>query len=97
MKNKTLLGLIIILLSGFISVSGQNDCSCKKMIEKIDSISVVKNIKYCYLNKATGHDKKIKFVFDGPFLVLDNEYYNIEKLLSFIVREDYIEFYFQPY
>ena len=90
-------------------VNGQTDCT-KDLIHKIDSISKSKNIengkiqfhRVTSLGDATSTDsyslsRKQKFSFDGPFLIMGDNYYNMNKLLFFFIKEDYIEFYFQGY
>ncbi len=80
------------------------------MIAKIDSISNARNIENgmvkfhrvtSYGESSTtdsyGLTKKQKFSFDGQFLVIGSSYFNMDKLLFFFIREDYIDFYFQGY
>lgn len=46
-------------------------------------------------NESYKYSLKQKFEFDGPFIVFNESYFNIEKLLYFVVWEDYFEFHFQ--
>lgn len=101
--------LVIILSLGF-NVYGQDNCSYQQMIAKIDSISKVKNIEQgiikFYRVSSIGESTRTEsytlsakrvYKFDGPFLVVEGSYFNMDKLLFFFVKEDYIEFYFQGY
>jgi hypothetical protein len=110
MNSKRVFAVIVMLTFVLINVFGQDDCSYKTLVAKIDSIMKVKNIelgmvKFHRVTSAGEStttesyvlNKKYKFVFDGPFLVVGGSYYNLNKLLFFFIREDYIEFYFQGY
>jgi hypothetical protein len=87
---------------------GQSDCNCKQMILTIDSIAKSRNIenasvKYksptSFMDKPTLENsvlsKNQKFYFKGQFLVIGDSYYNVEKLLYFNIKENYIEFFIQ--
>jgi hypothetical protein len=72
------------------------------MINKIDSIAIANDIILgeVIFNKTTtdiGQDwtAKSEFRFDGEFLVLDGIYYNMNKLLYFYIKKDYLGFVFQ--
>jgi hypothetical protein len=101
--------VLFVLIFGFNSY-GQDNCNYKEMTTKIDSISRVKNIelgtiKILDVTNAFGKTitmqriltKESKFHFDGQFLVTENKYFNINKLLYFYIRKDVLEFYFQGY
>ncbi len=101
--------VLFVLLIGY-SAYGQSDCDCKQMIAKIDSIAKARNIENGIVkfhrvtsngDSSTTNDfdlsKKQKFSFDGQFLVVGNSYFNMDKLLFFFIRKDYIDFYFQGY
>jgi hypothetical protein len=105
-----LLVLLIIVLLGFTTVYAQENAS-QKLIDKIDSITKAKGIEngivsmHRLTSNATGTYTETyniqktpqKFFFDGQFLVMNKGYYNIDKLLYFFIRENYIDFYFQEY
>jgi hypothetical protein len=87
---------------------GQRDCNCKQMILTIDSIAKSRNIenatmKYksptTFMDKPTLENSSLskiqKFHFQGQFLVIGDSYYNLEKLLYFNIKENYIEFFIQ--
>lgn len=85
-----------------LSLHGQCGCNVDRMIDKIDSISNVKNIHLgqVIFNKSTNDlgqmwSEKSEFRFDGDFLVLNEVYYNMNKLLYFSIKKKYIEFAFQ--
>lgn len=102
---KLLLQLSIVLLITIVKVdlaSAQCDCSIKQMITQIDSIANSRNIKLgrVVFNKTASDEEadwtlKLSYKFEGEFLVLDDTYYNLNKLLCFIIRKDYFEFAFQ--
>lgn len=109
MKTLRKIVVFLILLTGF-SAYGQNNCGYQQIITTIDSISKVKNIetgivKVFYITNLFDETKttienltyKSRFYFDGQFLVIENKYFNINKLLYFCVEEDIIEFFFQAY
>lgn len=101
--------VLFVLMIG-CSAYGQGDCGYKQMIAKIDSISKARNIEngMVKFHRVTSNGessttdsydltKKQKFSFDGQFLVMGNSYFNMNKLLFFFIRQDYIDFYFQGY
>lgn len=80
------------------------------MIAKIDSISDARNTKLEIIkaplitnrfdNTTTEQSNLTKigyFNFDGNLLVLDDKYFNINKLLNFYIKQGVFEFYFQGY
>ncbi len=80
------------------------------MITKIDSISKAKGIERGLVryhevtstfDKTSTWETKLtsinKFKFDGQFLVIEDTYFNLDKLLYFYIKKDYFEFYFQGY
>lgn len=102
--------LIIILLFIGFNAFGQNDGSSKLMIAKIDSISKVKGIKLGQVKillvsnmfdntqtRESNLTKAGKFHFDGQFLVIEDKYFNINKLLYFYAKDGVFEFFFQGY
>ncbi|MBN2350668.1 MAG: hypothetical protein JXJ22_17660 [Bacteroidales bacterium] len=110
MIQKKMFGLIVALFLASLFASAQNHCSCKEMIGKIDSIAKNSNIDTGVIlynevssrfdntyTDVTTLSNKGKFVFDGNFLVIDNKYFNLEKLLYFKIEKDYFKFYFQGY
>ncbi|TAJ11641.1 hypothetical protein DMA11_16080 [Marinilabiliaceae bacterium JC017] len=101
--------VLFFLIMGFTAY-GQDNCNYKSMIAKIDSISKAENIeigkvKILYVTNQFDHTQtekksltdKSKFHFDGQFLVIENKYFNINKLLYFYVDDGVIEFFFQGY
>ena len=101
--------VLFVLMIGFTAY-GQGDYGNKQMILKIDSISKARNIengmvkfhRVTSIGESTTTDsydltRKQKFSFDGQFLVIGNSYFNMNKMLFFIIRQDYIDFYFQGY
>ena len=103
----------LFIFTFFISITllhGQDNHFTKNMISKIDSIAKVNKIKKAvvkilYITNTFDHtDTNVKsltrinnFVFDGPFLVIENKYFNINKLLYFKIDNNYLSFYFQAY
>lgn len=92
------------------SVCGQSNNHQKQMIAKIDSISDARNVKLGIIkaplitnrfdNTTTEQNNLTKtgyFHFDGNFLVMDDKYFNIDKLLYFYIKQGVFEFYFQGY
>ncbi|HLO61287.1 MAG TPA: hypothetical protein VK179_21225 [Bacteroidales bacterium] len=101
--------IAIVLVSASLPCQGQNQ-DIRKMISLIDSISSVKKmdlgIVHFHRISSNGESsstesfvlsKKQPFKFEGQFLVMGGSYFNLEKLLFFFIREDYIDFYFQGY
>jgi len=101
--------VLFVLFFGFNSY-GQDNCNYKEMTTKIDSISRLKNIELGRINilfvtntfdKTDTDEKRLtkesKFHFDGQFLVIENKYFNMNKLLYFYIKKDVLEFYFQGY
>lgn len=110
MQVKTITGLILLLFIGISNLWGQENLSGLQLIQKIDSISINENInkgevKILYVSNIFDNTetreksltKVAHFKFDGIFLVIDDKYFNINKLLYFCVRNEKIEFYFQGY
>ena len=102
--------LILLLLIIGYTTYGQANSNYNRIVAKIDSVSRSENIENCvikfhridsYFDSSTtrAHEltKKEKFSFDGQFMVVGKMYFNLDKLLFFTVREDYIEFCFQGY
>ena len=109
MKILRNIAILFVLAIGFTAY-GQGDCDYKQMIAKIDSISKARAIEngMVKFHRVTsngessttdsyGLTKKQKFSFDGQFLVIGSSFFNMDKLLFFFIREDYIDFYFQGY
>jgi hypothetical protein len=101
--------VLFVLIIGFTAY-GQEECGYKQMTAKIDSIAKARNIEngIVKFHRVTSNGessttdsydltKKQKFSFDGQFMVMGNSYFNMNKLLFFIIRQDYIDFYFQGY
>lgn len=92
--------LISACLMFSASLFAQDKSYAKEMINKIDSIATVNNIKIGSVeNHATGWigqawTDKAEFKFDGPFLVIANVYFNMDKLLFFTIKETKQEKYF---
>ena len=94
-----------------VGLYSQNTSSAKAMAQKIDSIARVNNITKCEvkmnyvttsMDKTQTEEKQIVrfkkvFKFDGEFLVLEDTYFNLNKLLYFTVKRNEIEFFFQGY
>lgn len=100
---------LFVLIIGFTAY-GQDDCNYKQMITTVDSISKAKNIEIgivkilfvtnTFDNTVTDQKsltKVSKFHFDGQFLVIENKYFNINKLLYFYIKDGILEFFFQGY
>lgn len=110
MRNRKLLLSVLILIAGFSLSYGQCECSNKQMIVKIDSIAKARKIIQAkvYFNEVTNRfnltatesrtltDKDV-FTFEGNFLVVDDHYFNLNKLLYFEVAVDHLAFFFQGY
>jgi len=108
---KTLRNIIVLfVLTISYTAYGQGSCDYKQMIAKIDSISKARNIEDGMVRfhrvtssgestttESSALSRKQKYSFDGQFLVIGSSYFNMEKLLFFNIRKDYIEFYFQGY
>ena len=101
--------VLFVLIFGFTAY-GQGNCNIKQMIITIDSISIVNNleigkVKILFVSntfeKTDTNQKSLtkesKFHFEGQFLVIDNKYFNINKLLYFYVKDGILEFFFQGY
>ena len=102
--------ILMISLTLPIITYGQSDSFIENMIEKIDSIADVNKIDNAkiYFNKISSYGdetvtinycvaKEQKFYFDRIFLVVNDKYFNMDKLLYFTIKENYLEFYFQSY
>jgi len=100
--------IVLIVLNIGYAAYGQNDY--KQMIAKIDSISKADSIikgKVKILFVTTRFDnteteqKSLtnvdNFHFDGPFLVIEDKYFNLNKLLYFYIEDGVLEFLFQGY
>jgi hypothetical protein len=109
MKDLKTFIFLFVLSLGF-TVYGQDNSSCKQMIATIDSISKANDIKTGHVitlmvtssfgSTDTGWNKITQentFRFDGQFLVIENKYFNMNKLLYFYTKEDNITFFFQGY
>lgn len=110
MNTKKLIVLIILLFSVLKVSYGQDNISSLKMIHQIDSISKSRGIIYGEVKilfitsnfDQTDTDRKSltpkrRFTFDGQFLVIENKYFNMNKLLYFIIEDASFKFYFQGY
>jgi len=103
--------LLLCFVSLTIGLYSQNTSSAKAMAQKIDSIAKVNDITKCEvkmnyvtttMDKTQTEEKQIvrskkTFKFDGEFLVFDDTYFNLNKLLYFTVKRNEIEFFFQGY
>ena len=76
------------------SLFGQNESSYTKcMINKIDSIAKANGITIGIVASDDSQNREIdyafvgEFKFDGPFLVWNNAYYNMDKLSYFYIGE----------
>jgi hypothetical protein len=100
---------LFVLIIGFTAY-GQDNCNYKQMITTIDSISKANNVeigkvKILFVTNTfdkTDTDQKSltnesTFHFDGQFLVIENKYFNINKLLYFYIKDGILEFFFQGY
>jgi len=93
----------IILISCQFSFS-QESKNVDDMISQIETIVSEQNIykgsakiqyiKDPFTKSATLCSKEI-FHFEGQFLVMDDLYINMQKLLYFRIKKNYIEFYFE--
>ena len=86
---KKLIAISLYLAFSLISY-GQCETYEDAMISKICSIVKAENITKCEVyahNKEAYSDiqNKGEFKIDGPFIVINNVYYNISKLLHFSV------------
>ena len=90
MKKLLLISLCLLFSA---SVFAQNVSYAKEMINKIDSIAKVNNIKMGIVasdnsqNRAIDYTFVEEFKFDEPFLIWNNTYYNMDKLIYFYVGE----------
>lgn len=105
---KILFFFLAISLCG--TAYSQNDCSYKQVIAKIDSISrarhtITGHVKILFVSNSfdktdTEVHKLTKvstFYFDDRFLVIEDKYFNLDKLLYFYIEEGAFEFFFQGY
>ena len=103
-------GIILILLFLGNMAYSQENSELSKIITKIDSISDANDtrlgkVKILYItntfdNTVTDEKSLTKvgyFKFDGQFLVIEEKYFNISKLLYFQINNGIFEFYFQAY
>ncbi len=85
--------LISVCLMFSASLFAQDKSYAKEMINKIDSIATVNNIKIGIVASDDSQNREIdyafvgEFKFDGPFLVWSNTYYNMDKLSYFYIGE----------
>lgn len=101
------MGILLILHSVLYGQEGNATTQLRMEIDSIaKSYSIEKGTVYyrqvssMFDNTSTSRSelsKMGKFVLHGQFLIFGNEYYNLSKLLYFVVKEDSIEFYFQGY
>ncbi len=110
-RMKALMTFILLFVLGLgFSVYGQDNSCCKQMIATIDSISTANDIKTgqvvtlkvtsSFGSTDTGWSsitQETEFRFDGQFLVIENKYFNMNKLLYFYTKEGTITFVFQGY
>lgn len=102
--------IVLLALAVGLNAHGQDSCSFERMITTIDSIATAKGIELGQVNilfitntfDKTDTDpksltKKRKFHFEGQFLVIDDKYFNINKLIYFRVKGRVLEFFFQGY
>lgn len=94
--------IIFLFLFCFGSAFSQCDSSIKWMISKIDSVAKVNNIEIGEVNFDVVAKDDYKewpnkgiFKFEGPFLMVNETYYRIDKLLYFKIKNKIIEFVFQ--
>jgi len=96
--------LLIVIFILFLSISTfcQDNNLIKSNIETIDSIAKANKIVFAEVvtNSITSNDgqvwtKKGEFKFVGNFLMLHGKYYNMDKLLYFYIKDDYIGFVLQ--
>ena len=103
-------GIILILLFLGNMAYCQENSELSKIITKIDSISdangtrlgkvKILHITNTFDNTVTDEKSLTKvgyFKFDGQFLVIEEKYFNISKLLYFQIKNGIFEFYFQAY
>jgi hypothetical protein len=109
MKHLQIL-LVVFLLFAVAKASGQTTDPTDQMISKIDSIAKARNITAgtVYYHRITSTfdntttmramlSSKKEFSFDGRFLVMGENYFNLDKLIYFTVGRDNIDFFFQAY
>lgn len=102
--------VILIILTYGKDVKAQERCDYLTMIAKIDSLSNAKgiekgrvNILYIHnmFDKTETCEKRLteskKIHFEGPFLVIEDKYFNLNKLLYFYIEDGVFEFFFQGY
>lgn len=99
MKKIALVIFIVFLSFGAYC---QDNNRIKSNIETIDSIAKTNNILLAKIETNSATDdkdqertKKGEFVFVGNFLLLRDVYYNMDKLLYFYIKNDYIVFVIQ--
>lgn len=109
MKTSKILIVLFVLSIGY-NAFGQDECNYRGIITKIDSISKARNIetgKVKILFVSNSFDKTdteqknltkvAPFSFDGRFLVIEDKYFNLDKLLYFYIKEGVFEFFFEGY
>ena len=111
MDRKNIAGLVVAFFVYAGSTKAQENIISFKLIQKIDSIAKAENITQAEIktflvssrfdNTATDDNynlsKKDKFYFDGPFIVIDGTYFNVNKLLYFRKKANAFVFFFQGY
>jgi hypothetical protein len=109
MKILKIIFVLFVLSMGYTSY-GQEDCNYKQIITIVDSISKVQHIeigkvKILFISNTfdkTDTDQRSltkakKFHFERQFLVIDDKYFNLNKLLYFYIKDGVFEFFFQGY
>jgi hypothetical protein len=100
--------MVFLLAAGGSLLQAQDNPHCREIIRKIDSIAVSRNITEANVffntignvfdrpaGASTVVTSRDHFSFDGPFLVIDGTYFNMEKLVYFKIRDNSFAFYLQ--
>lgn len=107
--KKLLLAASLFLFIGTLSY-GQSATDSQQLIESIQSIAKSNkldkaSVNYLspisFYNKLGMETKTLtrvrEFRFEGQFLVIEDSYFNIDKLAYFTLKKGFIDFYFQVY
>jgi hypothetical protein len=90
--------IFILLLFILIEFSVYSQCKCNTdcMSHRIDSLCKAKNVSYCEIFYNSNDGSSIKsskgiFKFDGCFLIVNERYFNLSKMISFSFNVDSVK------
>jgi hypothetical protein len=108
--NKKTAGLLVVLFMAFGIARGQNVSVSANLIRQIDSLSKARNVRtgkaimhyVTYFGEKTDTEQRSltklgSFKFEGEFIVINDVYFNLNKLLYFSIQHNYFVFFFQGY